>query len=324
MTAIRLEGISFCKGAPILSHIALDIEAGELLAVVGPSGAGKTSLLRLIAGLENPDAGRIFFGGHDVTNHPPESRDVGMVFQSHALYPHLTVADNLGFPLKLRGVARSEIDQRVKEMAALLELTPYLQRKPAQLSGGEAQRTALGRALIRKPATLLMDEPLSSLPPDLRARLRGELLRLHSLDPRPTIYVTHDHEEALALGQRVAVLHRGVIQQVGSAPEIYERPANRFVAGFVGRPPMNFVARQDFLFGIRPERLQPCDASNALAQARVDSIQYLGPYSDISLGEFTIRHSGSHRFSVGETISLGAAPEHIHRFDLKTGARIDQ
>jgi ABC-type sugar transport system ATPase subunit len=247
-----------------------------------------------------------------------------MVFQSHALYPHLTVAENLAFPLRLRNVSRSEIETRVKEIAARLELGALLDRRPAQLSGGESQRVALGRALIRKPAALLMDEPLSSLPPDLRARLRNELLRVHASEPRTTIYVTHDHEEALTLGQRVAILHEGSIQQIGSPREIYERPANRLVAGFVGKPSMNFFTRDGAIVGVRPEHLK---IGGDLMQVRVESVQYLGPCSDVFArhegGEIVIRHFGSRKFSIGEMLSVEARPEDLHRFDNKTGKRLE-
>jgi len=209
MTAIRLEGVSksFSKGAPILSDLTLSVNEGERLAIVGPSGAGKTTLLRLIAGFEKPDAGKIFINDRDITSLPPEQRDIGFVFQTHALYPHLTVEENLEFPLRLRNVARAEVARRVSEMAALLQVESLLHRKPSELSGGEAQRVALGRALIRNPAALLMDEPLSSLPPDLRRQLRHELIKLHAQRKCPLLYVTHEHEDAFALGQRVAVLH---------------------------------------------------------------------------------------------------------------------
>jgi multiple sugar transport system ATP-binding protein len=333
MTAIRLEGLqkSFDKGAPILSELTLSVAKDERVAVVGPSGAGKTTLLRLIAGFEKPDAGEIFIGDRDVTNLPPEQRDIGFVFQNHALYPHLTVEENLAFPLRLRNVPRAEIAKRVNEMATLLQLNSFLARRPQELSGGEAQRVALGRALIREPAALLMDEPLSSLPPDLRLQLRHELIKLHTKQPRPLFYVTHDHEEALAIGQRVAVLHHGDLQQIGSPREIYERPANRFVAGFVGRPTMNFVSgewlkRQNKVnvagaetIGIRPEHLELCDAADAWVSAVVDDIQYGGFHADVfaksEAGNLIVRIFGAHALKVGETLPLRARPEFVHAFD---------
>jgi ABC-type sugar transport system ATPase subunit len=323
MTAICLQGVSksFAKGAAVLSAIDLDVGAGERIAIVGPSGAGKTTLLRLVAGFEKPDAGRIFIGERDVTSLPPEARDVGFVFQTHALYPHLTVAQNLEFPLRLRKVARAEIDKRVKEMAALLRIEALLQRHPAEISGGEAQRVALGRALIREPAALLMDEPLSSLPPDLRLQLRHELIKLHEKQRRPLLYVTHDHEEALALGERVAVLNEGQIQQIGTPREIYEKPANRFVAAFIGRPPMNFLPSRKFngVMGVRPEHFEVCAAAEAWFSGRIEGIQYGGAYSDLVVkaesGDLVVRRFGDLVFKVGDALPLRAAEEHIHYFD---------
>ena len=330
MTAIRLQGVSksFAKGAPVLSAIDLDVRAGERIAIVGPSGAGKTTLLRLISGFEKPDAGKIFIGEREATSLPPEARDVGFVFQTHALYPHLTVAENLAFPLRLRKVARTEIDKRVKEMADLLRIESILKRLPAEISGGEAQRVALGRALIRDPAALLMDEPLSSLPPDMRLQLRHELIKLHEKQRRPLLYVTHDHEEALALGERVAVLNEGCFQQIGTPREIYEKPANRFVAAFIGRPPMNFLPSRKFngLLGVRPEHFAVCDAADAWFSARIEGIQFGGAYSDLMVkadsGELIVRRFGNCQFKVGDSLPLRAADEHIHYFD-SAGNRVE-
>jgi ABC-type sugar transport system ATPase subunit len=332
MSAIRLEGIrkSFAKGVPILSDLNLAVGEVERLAVVGPSGAGKTTLLRLIAGFEKPDAGRIFIGDREVTNLPPEQRDVAFVFQNHALYPHLTVEENLGFPLKLRGVARAEISNRVQTMAALLKIESFLKRRPPELSGGEAQRVALGRALIREPAALLMDEPLSSLPPDLRLQLRHELVKLHSKQPRPLLYVTHDHEDALALGQRVAVLHQGRFQQIGTPREIYERPANRFVASFIGKPTMNFLearkAGPGSIVGIRPEHFEICDEKESMFSAKIEDIQYGGGHSDVVMvlngSNLVVRRHGDVTFKLGDVVGLRAQPQNMHYFD-QAGNRVE-
>jgi ABC-type sugar transport system ATPase subunit len=333
MSAIRLEGIrkSFAKGAPVLSDLNVVVAAGERLAIVGPSGAGKTTLLRLIAGFDKPDAGKIFIGDRDMTDLPPEQRDIAFVFQNHALYPHLTVEDNLGFPLRLRGFTRAEVANRVNAMVSLLKLEPFLKRRPPELSGGEAQRVALGRALIREPAALLMDEPLSSLPPDLRLQLRHELVKLHTKQPRPLIYVTHDHEDALALGNRVAVLNDGRIQQIGTPREIYERPATRFVATFIGKPTMNFVDVRKAGFssaiaGIRPEHFEICDEKDAIVKVQIEDIQYGGSHSDIVARmdgkDVIVRVFGACAWKVGDILRLRARRENMHFFD-SAGNRIE-
>jgi len=224
-----------------LQDVNLDVGDGELLVVLGPSGCGKTTLLRLVAGLEEPTAGQIRLGDRPVRGVPPRDRDVAMTFQTPALYPHLTVAENLGFSLRMRGVPRRAIRHGVIEAARLLGIEALLGRLPRQLSGGEAQRVALGRALVRRPACYLFDEPLAALDARLRLELRIAIKRLHQHRPTTTLYVTHDQEEALALGQRIAVMLQGEVQQVGTPEELYQRPANRFVAGFLGSPPMNFL-----------------------------------------------------------------------------------
>jgi ABC-type sugar transport system ATPase subunit len=326
VSGIRLENVAkaFGKGLPILSGLNLEVGEKEFMTLVGPSGAGKTTLLRIIAGLESCD-GKVFIADREVTSAPPEKRDVAIVFQTHALYPHLTVEENLSFPLRLRHVAKAEISERVQKIASLLQVNSLLRRKPSELSGGESQRVALGRALIREPAALLMDEPLSSLPPDLRFHLRGELLRIHRERARPTLYVTHDHEEALALGERVAVLFEGRIQQVGTPWEIYERPANRFVAGFVGRPSMNFIGG-GVVRGVRPEHFAICGETDAWIKGRIESAQYLGAFTDVQVsfegGELIVRTAEKREFRVGDKLYLRAREENIHRFDPKTGARV--
>jgi multiple sugar transport system ATP-binding protein len=231
------------EGTPVqaLENFSLSVADGELLALVGPSGCGKTTTLRLIAGLDRPDSGAIFFDGQPVTDLPARLRDVALVFQSPALYPHLSVAANITFGLKLRGVARPERLARLGEISALLGLDALLGRAPQELSGGEGQRVALARALIRRPRVLLLDEPLAHLDPPAQAAIRREILALQKRTGVTMVHVTHDQAEALAVGQRVAVMNRGGLEQVAAPAELYRSPANRFVAGFIGSPPMNLI-----------------------------------------------------------------------------------
>jgi multiple sugar transport system ATP-binding protein len=243
MATITLAGVEkrYHTGHVAVRGLDLDDRDGELLVLVGPSGSGKSTLLRLIAGLESPTAGRILIGGRDVTGLAPQERDLAMVFQSYALYPHLSVRENMGFGLRLRRTPATELARRVDDVAASLGLADLLDRKPAQLSGGQRQRVALGRAIAREPLAFLLDEPLSNLDAQLRAATRVELSRLHRRLGATMVYVTHDQVEAMTLGDRVAVLDHGVLQQLGSPDEIYRRPANRFVASFMGSPSMNFI-----------------------------------------------------------------------------------
>jgi multiple sugar transport system ATP-binding protein len=232
-----------------VDDVSLAVEEGELLVLVGPSGCGKTTTLRLIAGLEDPDGGAVSIGGRIVNSVPPKDRDIAMVFQNHALYPHMTAAENIAFGLKLRGFARPEIAGRVKEAAEMLGLTDCLERRPDALSGGQRQRVALGRALVRRPGLFLFDEPLSNLDARMRLQMRAELSRLHRQLAATMILVTHDQIEAMTLGGRIAVMKDGALQQVAAPLDIYRRPINLFVAGFIGSPPMNFfhgaLARRD-------------------------------------------------------------------------------
>jgi multiple sugar transport system ATP-binding protein len=244
----RLVLQSVCKTFPArtgevraLDHFSLTIEPGEFLALIGPSGSGKTTLLRLIAGFEQPDAGRISFGERSMIGVSPGDREVAMVFQDHALYPHLRVRENLSFGLKLRNVPRAEISTRIETVSAQLGISELLERRPETLSGGQAQRVALARALVRQPAVLLLDEPFAHLDSHLRFQLRGELARIHRASGATALYVTHDPAEAMALADRIAVLHSGVLQQAASPRELYSWPANKFVAAFITTPPMNFL-----------------------------------------------------------------------------------
>ncbi len=243
MASISLQNVTkvFDRRTTAVSGVTLDVCDGEFLVVVGPSGCGKTTILRLIAGLEAPTSGAIRIAGRTVEGVPPKDRDVAMVFQDGVLYPHMTVHDNLAFPLRMRGQRRTQVNRRVAEVIELLGMADLADRQPAALSGGQRQRVALGRALVREPAAFLFDEPLSSLDAGLRLALREEIKALHQKLHTTTLYVTHDQSEAMALGDRLCVLRDGQIQQVGPPAEVYDRPANRFVAGFFGAPPMNFL-----------------------------------------------------------------------------------
>ena len=224
---------------PAVDQLDLEIQDGEFLVLVGPSGCGKSTSLRMLAGLEDVNSGRIFIGDKDVTDVQPKNRDIAMVFQNYALYPHMTVRENMGFALKIAGTPKAEIAQRVEEAARILDLEPYLDRKPKALSGGQRQRVAMGRAIVRKPQVFLMDEPLSNLDAKLRVQTRTQIASLQRELGVTTVYVTHDQTEALTMGDRIAVLAGGLLQQVGTPQEMYERPANEFVAGFIGSPAMN-------------------------------------------------------------------------------------
>jgi len=242
MISFRAVDKVYPGGAHAVDRLSIDVEEGELLVLLGPSGCGKTTVLRLLAGLEAPTGGEIFVGGRRVDELPAAERDVAMIFQSYALYPHKTVRKNLEFPLKMRGAPRSEWDRRVREVAELLDLTPLLDARPGQLSGGQQQRVAIGRALVREPAAFLMDEPLSNLDAQLRARIRSELGALQRRLGITTLFVTHDQVEAMTLGHRVALLRAGRLQQIGTPDELYRHPANIFAASFVGQPAMNLLA----------------------------------------------------------------------------------
>jgi len=225
-----------------VENLDIDIRRGEFLVFVGPSGCGKTTSLRMVAGLETPTEGRIRIEGEDVTGYDPRERGIAMVFQNYALYPHMTVGENMAFPLQIRNYPQTEIDNRVDEAAELLEIDELLDRKPSQLSGGQQQRVALGRAIVREPSVFLMDEPLSNLDAKLRVQMRTELNEIHQRVGKTTIYVTHDQAEAMTLGDRVVVLNEGHLQQIGPPQYLYDNPVNRFVAGFIGEPPMNFLS----------------------------------------------------------------------------------
>jgi multiple sugar transport system ATP-binding protein len=253
LASVRFEAVTkvYSRDSKALSEFSLDVEDGEFVVLVGPSGCGKSTTLRVLAGLEEATSGSVFIDNKDITDETPSNRDIAMVFQNYALYPHMTVFDNMAFSLKMRKYSRQEIKRSVVETADILGITEYLDRKPRALSGGQRQRVALGRAIVRHPKVFLFDEPLSNLDAKLRVQMRNELARLHSNLKATMIYVTHDQAEAMTLGDRIVVLKDGVIQQVAPPLEVYNNPANRFVAGFIGSPAMNFYKAEisgDILF----------------------------------------------------------------------------
>ena len=331
-----------------LRGLDLEVRDGELLTLLGPSGSGKSTVLRLTAGLEDVSAGTVHIGSRDVTNVAPAKRNVSMVFQHYALFPHLSSRENIGFGLRARGVPRAEAARLVEEAAALAGCATLLDRKPYELSGGERQRVALARALARRPDVYLLDEPLSNLDAQLRVETRAELKRLHQRVGTTMVYVTHDQLEALTLGSRVAVLDEGLLQQVGAAEEIYAAPANRFVARFVGSPAMNVLpaALDDGLLrcgpfdfepraaeladrrlevGVRPEHLQLATGDTGVP-ARVEVVESAGNETliHVSAEDATLvaRVAPDARLEVGDTVRLTASPRHVYVFDAETGATL--
>ena len=315
-----------------LDNVSFEVQDGELLVLVGPSGCGKSTTLRLIAGLESLQAGNIALNGTDITTTAPKDRDIAMVFQNYALYPHMTVRQNLGFGLKMKKMSSSEIESRVKETAEALDIESLLDRKPGQLSGGQKQRVAVGRAMIRKPAVFLFDEPLSNLDAKLRVTLRNELIRLHQRLAATILYVTHDQIEALTLGDRIAVMKDGQIQQLGTPQQVYNEPANTFVASFIGHPAMNLVPPSVFrletdatLVGIRPEHLTISVNNPGSITGTISARQNTGADSFLT-GKFkeweiTVRAPADTRLNVGDTIEIIPVVENLHFFN-QTGLRI--
>ena len=282
MATLEIRGIKKVFGdVAAVNGVNLLTRDGEFLVLLGPSGCGKSTLLRIIAGFETPTAGELLIGGTVVNDLPPRARKIAMVFQSYALYPHMTVFKNIAFPLKAQGVAKSLIPQKVEWASGLFGIGHLLQRKPRELSGGERQRVALARALVREPAVFLLDEPLSNLDAQLRASARDELQQFQRRIGTTTIYVTHDQVEAMGLGDRIVVMKAGTVRQIGTPEEIYDEPADTFVAGFVGSPPMNLVHHRDYILGFRPEDFRPKDNSNGNAKTaafnfNVTRFEYLG------------------------------------------------
>ncbi|PRX38150.1 multiple sugar transport system ATP-binding protein [Meinhardsimonia xiamenensis] len=316
----------------VIPPLDLEIEDGEFCVFVGPSGCGKSTLLRLIAGLEDVSSGRIEIDGEDVTEVPPAKRGLAMVFQSYALYPHMTVRRNIAFPLRMAGLDREEIERRVAHAAEVLNLTAYLDRRPGQLSGGQRQRVAIGRAIVREPRAFLFDEPLSNLDAALRVGMRLEISELHNRLKTTMIYVTHDQVEAMTMADKIVVLNAGRIEQVGSPLELYRAPRNLFVAGFIGSPKMNFIEGAEaakhnaHTIGIRPEHIEVVGEGGPW-RGRVGVAEHLGSDTffhvhDTGLAEtITVRAPGEVAFRAGDTIHLSPRLEHLHRFDAN-GVRL--
>lgn len=354
MTDIRLKEVSKKFGSFQVCHnIDLDIKAGEFITLLGSSGCGKTTTLNMVAGLEDSTSGDILIAGRRVNDLSPVERDVAMVFQNYALYPHMTVAQNIGFTLKMRGVAPAVIKEKIEKLAASLELGHVLERFPAQLSGGQQQRVAIGRALVREPRIFLFDEPFSNLDASLRVKMRAEVKQLHVQQNVTSIFVTHDQEEAMSISDRIAVMYRGRVEQVGTPEEIYGRPATRYVASFIGSPqielldgvleesngatfiragqrvlpvsidPGSFIAGRKVEFGVRPEHVRLGDTG---IEGRVQILQPIGPATHVTIdtaaGAFIASVPGFLRVKPGDAVNIEIQPSDLHVFDKETGLRL--
>ena len=333
MGTITLNDVTKSFGdVQVIPPLDLEINDGEFVVFVGPSGCGKSTLLRLIAGLEDVTSGVIKIDGRDATELPPAKRGLAMVFQSYALYPHMSVRKNIAFPMRMAGMDKEEQDRRITKAAAALNLTDYLDRRPGQLSGGQRQRVAIGRAIVREPAAFLFDEPLSNLDAALRVGMRMEIGELHKSLATTMVYVTHDQVEAMTMADKIVVLRAGVIEQVGSPLELYRAPRNKFVAGFIGSPTMNLIegapakSHGAATIGIRPEHLSP-SANSGEWSGRVSVSEHLGSdtflhVQDTGLAEtITVRAGGEVALRHGDTVHLTPDPSKLHRFDAQ-GLRI--
>jgi ABC-type sugar transport system ATPase subunit len=352
MASVELDKISKSYGAhQVIGGLSLTVPDGSFTALLGPSGCGKSTLLRMIAGLEDVTAGRALIGGRDITHEEPAKRKVAMVFQSYALYPHLTVRENISFSLSLAGMAKARQAERADVVAKMLQLEPLMDRRPAQLSGGQRQRVAIGRALVRDPEVFLFDEPLSNLDALLRVQMRLELAKLHADLKTTMIYVTHDQVEAMTLADQIVVLDKGTISQVGTPWQLYNTPANRFVAGFIGSPAMNFLPAHAMVsangvslnfaggaqldlppntgiafgadpmvdIGIRPEHVKITDTGDGTLVGKPTVVEYLGnttyAYMDTHLGPITVETDGALDLKIGELVGLKLEPGKVHVFD---------
>ena len=352
--SLTISGIrkAFGKGASaveVLKRIDIDVAPGEFLILVGPSGCGKSTLLNIIAGLEDPTEGELRIAGKNVVGVAPAQRDIAMVFQSYALYPTMSVADNIGFALEMRKVPKEQRQKRIAEVAAMLQISHLLDRRPAQLSGGQRQRVAMGRALARDPQLFLFDEPLSNLDAKLRVEMRAEIKRLHQVSGITSVYVTHDQIEAMTLGSRIAVMKDGILQQIGTPDEIYRTPANTYVASFIGSPTMNFIPGQlqgtgdasrfvfaggtlelpgpvqgDVTLGQRPEHIHLSD--DASWRGQVSLVEPTGADTYVvvktEVGAITVRAPANTKLQVGQTIGLTVSSRHNNWFHTTSGVRL--
>jgi len=352
--SLTISGIrkAFGKGpsaVEVLKRIDIEVAPGEFLILVGPSGCGKSTLLNIIAGLEDPTEGELRIGGKNVVGVAPAQRDIAMVFQSYALYPTMSVADNIGFALEMRKVPKEQRQKRIAEVAAMLQISHLLDRRPAQLSGGQRQRVAMGRALARDPQLFLFDEPLSNLDAKLRVEMRAEIKRLHQVSGITSVYVTHDQIEAMTLGSRIAVMKDGVLQQIGTPDEIYRTPANTYVASFIGSPTMNFIPGQlqgtgdasrfvfaggtlelpgpvqgDVTLGQRPEHIHLSD--DAPWRGQVSLVEPTGADTYVVVkteaGAITVRAPANTKLQVGQTIGLTVSSRHNNWFHTTSGVRL--
>ncbi len=363
MATLEINNVSkFFGSTKVLDDITISVNNGEFIVLVGPSGSGKSTILRTIAGLENPDSGQISIDNKIINDLPPKDRDIAMVFQNYALYPHMNVYDNLSFPLKMKKVNKETIDKAVNETAEMLGIKHYLTKRPKELSGGERQRVALGRAIIRKPRLFLMDEPLSNLDAKLRTQMRAELLKLHKTLSTTVVYVTHDQIEALTMGNKIVVLNKGKIQQIGTPEEVYNKPVNTFVAGFVGNPAMNFfdfkmvngsqvlflgetfnlntstsilkskdLLNRELILGIRPENVSINEKHDLIFPAQIELIEMLGneyliyAFSKTNKDKttFSIKTSGKSKLNTNSHIEASINLNKAHFFDAKTSERIN-
>lgn len=331
MSNVTLKNVrkTYDNNKTVINDVNLEIKDKEFVVLVGASGCGKSTLLRMIAGLENITSGEIYIGGKKVNNVPPKDRDIAFVFQSYALYPHMTVRENIAFGLKMRKTDKKIIEQKVQEAAEILNLGEYLDRKPKQLSGGQRQRVALGRAIVRNPKVFLMDEPLSNLDAKLRVQMRSEIKKLHEKLQTTFIYVTHDQTEALTMGDRIVVLNNGDIQQVDTPYEIYNNPKNMFVAGFVGSPQMNFIDGEvlgldkNIIYGVRPEKMTSPDGDITLT-ADIDISEMLGSETVVyfNLGSCKCCAKLDSDVNLSGRIEIKIKTSDLYKFDKASGERI--